>query len=407
VVHRDVKPSNVLITSDGRPVLTDFGIATTAGDPALTSTGVVLGSPAYMPPERARGRAFGPESDLWSLGATLFAAAEGRPPFDADNALGVLTSVISDPVPPLSAGGPLAEAVAGLMAKDPAERLDIPATRALLKRAAANRSDVATVPTERAEAADRTSVVPPVAASTAPRRDVPPPAHDRIGDSDVDDGPRRGLLTAGLVMALLIISGLIALAIAQNGDDPKGTAAPPKSSASKSTSPSATTSKTPSSSPPSSSQSSSPPPAGNGIPAGYQRYRDPSGFSVAVPDGWTASQSSATAVDIKSPDGSSFLRIDQTDQPKSDAKKAWEQQEKSTSQQLPNYQRISIESVEYNGWDAADWEFTFGNDTHVLNRGFVPNPNHGYAIYLSSREENWSANQEVFQTAADTFQPAE
>ena len=129
--------------------------------------------------------------------------------------------------------------------------------------------------------------------------------------------------------------------------------------------------------------------------------------SALSPDGWTASQSSATAVDIKSPDGSSFLRIDQTDQPKSDAKKAWEQQEKSTSQQLPNYQRISIESVEYNGWDAADWEFTFGNDTHVLNRGFVPNPNHGYAIYLSSREENWSANQEVFQTAADTFQPAE
>ena len=72
-------------------MLTDFGIATMAGDPALTSTGVVLGSPAYMSPERARGKAFGPESDLWSLGATLYAAAEGRPPFDSDNALGTLT----------------------------------------------------------------------------------------------------------------------------------------------------------------------------------------------------------------------------------------------------------------------------------------------------------------------------
>ena len=107
IVHRDVKPSNVLITADGRPVLTDFGIATMAGDPALTSTGVVLGSPAYMSPERARGKAFGPEGDLWSLGATLYAAVEGRPPFESDNALGTLTAVISDPVPPLSVGGPL------------------------------------------------------------------------------------------------------------------------------------------------------------------------------------------------------------------------------------------------------------------------------------------------------------
>ena len=100
VVHRDVKPGNVLLTLEGRAVLTDFGIATMAGDPALTSTGVVLGSPAYMSPERARGHKPGPESDLWSLGATLYAAAEGRPPYDSDNALGTLTAVISDPVEP-------------------------------------------------------------------------------------------------------------------------------------------------------------------------------------------------------------------------------------------------------------------------------------------------------------------
>ena len=100
------------------------------------------------------------------------------------------------------------------------------------------------------------------------------------------------------------------------------------------------------------------------------------------------------------------MRVDQTSEPKKDAKKAWEEQEKTTSKELPNYQRISIESVEYNGWDAADWEFTFGDNTHVLNRGFVTDPSHGYALYLSSREDQWDANQEVFQTAADTFQPA-
>jgi len=136
VVHRDVKPGNVLLTPDGRAVLTDFGIATMAGDPALTSTGVVLGSPAYMSPERARGRRPGPQADLWGLGATLYAAVEGRPPYDSDNALGTLTSVIADPVPPPRVHGPLAEAIMGLLVKDPDERMDIARARELLAEAA-------------------------------------------------------------------------------------------------------------------------------------------------------------------------------------------------------------------------------------------------------------------------------
>ncbi|MBA2769143.1 MAG: serine/threonine protein kinase, partial [Sporichthyaceae bacterium] len=145
IVHRDVKPGNVLLTPDGRAVLTDFGIATMAGDPALTSTGVVLGSPAYMSPERARGRKPGAEADLWSLGATLFAAVEGRPPYDSDNALSTLTAVISDPVPTPQVGGPLAEAIVGLLAKDPADRMKIPIARELLRRAAQDRGTAATV----------------------------------------------------------------------------------------------------------------------------------------------------------------------------------------------------------------------------------------------------------------------
>jgi eukaryotic-like serine/threonine-protein kinase len=378
VVHRDVKPSNVLITGDGRAVLTDFGIATTAGDPALTSTGVVLGSPAYLPPERARGRAFGPASDLWSLGATLFAAAEGRPPFDGDNPVGVLTSVISDPVPPLSAGGPLAEAVAGLMAKDPAERLDIATTRSLLQRASADRSGTATVPT------------------------VPsPPTYDRTRDDDIDEGPRRGLLAAGLVLAVLLIGGLVALALMQGGGDPGASGTTPK--------PDPSASSGPSSSPPASPTST--PPSDDGVPAGYQLYSDDSGFSLAVPEGWSAEQSSPTAVDITSPDGGSFLRIDQTDRPKDDPQADWEKQEKSVSKRLPEYQRVSIDSVDYRGWAAADWEFTFvdnGVPVHVRNRGFVTDDTHGYALYYSVPDSSWSSDQtqQVFQVAADTFQPA-
>ncbi|MFD3931053.1 protein kinase [Streptomyces sp. NPDC058614] len=123
VLHRDVKPANVLLADDGRVVLTDFGIATVEGDSALTMTGELVGSPEYLAPERALGRNPGPASDLWSLGALLYAAVEGRSPFRRTTALSTLRAIVDDELPPPHRAGPLVSVIEGLMRKDPDDRM--------------------------------------------------------------------------------------------------------------------------------------------------------------------------------------------------------------------------------------------------------------------------------------------
>ncbi|GGX78671.1 serine/threonine-protein kinase [Streptomyces hiroshimensis] len=132
ILHRDVKPSNVLISDDGRVVLTDFGIAQVEGDPSVTSTGMLVGAPSYISPERARGHKPGPPADLWSLGGLLYAAVEGVPPYDKGSAIATLTAVMTEPLGPPKNAGPLAEVMYGLLAKDPEKRLDEAGARALL-----------------------------------------------------------------------------------------------------------------------------------------------------------------------------------------------------------------------------------------------------------------------------------
>lgn len=127
MVHRDVKPSNVLIEAD-RVVLTDFGIADVRGDLRLTASGKVLGTPEYMAPERARGEAAQAASDLWFLGATLYAAVEGHPPFDAEDPLEVLHTLNTREPPLPRLAEPLAPILLGLLprshplARSPASR---------------------------------------------------------------------------------------------------------------------------------------------------------------------------------------------------------------------------------------------------------------------------------------------
>jgi hypothetical protein len=133
VLHRDVKPANVLICSDGRCVLTDFGVARMPTDVQLTTPGMVLGSPHFISPERAMGHDFGPPSDLFSLGVTLYTAVEGRPPFDRGDPIETMHAVVEDPPAPPVRSGALTGVLLGLLEKDPSRRLDVNRSRTMLR----------------------------------------------------------------------------------------------------------------------------------------------------------------------------------------------------------------------------------------------------------------------------------
>lgn len=160
ILHRDVKPSNVLMSDDGRVVLTDFGIAQVEGDPSITSTGMLVGAPSYISPERARGHKPGPAADLWSLGGLLYASVEGVPPYDKGSAIATLTAVMTEPVEQPKNAGPLESVIYGLLAKDPEQRLGDAGARALLNEVLREPEPKAAEP----EPMDATKVVtlPPV-----------------------------------------------------------------------------------------------------------------------------------------------------------------------------------------------------------------------------------------------------
>src|SRR6476469_11027913 len=146
VVHRDVKPSNIMVLPNGRVKLTDFGIAQSTDDPRLTTSGILVGSPVYMAPERLRGDDAGAGSDLWALGAVLFFAVEGHAAFERQTTAATMHAILNE-VPYLTrCQGPLAAVVTGLLNSHPEARPSAAQVRGLLARAAGVPQEGATTP---------------------------------------------------------------------------------------------------------------------------------------------------------------------------------------------------------------------------------------------------------------------
>ncbi|GAA0413468.1 hypothetical protein Acor_10940 [Acrocarpospora corrugata] len=412
VLHRDVKPENVLLSGDNRVVLTDFGIATMAEEPGLTLTGGVTGTPAFLPPERLNGEPATPESDLWSLGATIYAAVEGRSPYDRGTPIASMAAVLhSQPHPPQRAG-PLVPVIEGLLRRDPAQRIDAIEAAALLKRAAAGTMPVGVWQnTTPPWTPDPRSTMPPSGWVPGP---VTPPHRRRIAFVLVPVLVAalgvagwfgyRGLTGAGSGVAGLPTSETGTVPTAEQAIDP--TAKP-------TTQPTAEPSLEQTAEPTAEKPSEEPAPSASpirGLPEGWQAYRDRLGFAIALPPGWAAERvAGAARVRFRGPGMPGYLQVDLTPWEEADPLQALETVERNSTSKglLPEYQRIDIGATEYQGVPAADWQFTFATSAgrqRVIDRAFRIG-DACYALYWQVPEASWKAGRAYFDTFTRTFRP--
>ena len=383
VVHRDVKPGNVMVLEDGGVKLADFGIASITGDPQLTVTGMILGSPAYMAPEQATGAPVTPAVDIWSLGATLYFAVEGEPPFGKADTIATLTSVVHDPPRQALKAGPLCPMLDQFLAKDPAQRPDVAEAARLLER-------VVTPPP-----------APPMRSGSvsAPEREV-----DRPRTVEVES-PRRSRL--GLVTALVALALGLGLALAAaSGRDGEDSAATPKGPGAEVTAPSPTTaaptnrSTATTNAPRQATRGSPAAPAAVAVPANWKTFTDPdTGYRIAHPPDWTIRDRDKTRTDFTDPATGTYLRVDWTDTPGESPEAAWRAQSKDFGARKTNYREIRIEPTTYQGHRAALWEYTYeegGATLHAYNLGMVTGE-YGFALNFQTNQAHWEASQPLWE----------
>ena len=407
VLHRDVKPQNVLLADGGRVVLSDFGLATIEG--ADSGSGPVMGSPYYVAPERLRGGESGEPADLWSLGATLYAATEGRPPFARETTTRSLAALLNEPPDEPRRPGPLTPTILALLAKAPAARLTSAETEPRLRRAAERVVGVFPIATMRIPRQRRSQFTPGVAPTIRGLARVQPAEIAPVMENEiapvVESGTRRPnrLVLAG---AAVLLVGAVGAAAALNLD-PDG----PK--------PSITTAAMPAAAPqlspcgftdpdaaPAAAAGKAPVP----LPAGWIWHRDPAGFALGLPRGWNRSVA-GSAVCFSDPVGGRAFTVDTAAPVTRQPLRYWQAAERTAIADgtLPGYDRVSM-GVLLLRKGGADWEYVWqpgsGPRQHVRRVLLATGADRSYLLRWTTSDRDWSQAEPLQQRAVSTFQQA-
>lgn len=401
VLHRDVKPGNVLIGHDGRVLLTDFGIAQIEGDSTITRTGEVVGSVDYLAPERVRGHDPGPSSDLWALGATLYTAVEGRSPFRRTSPLTTMQAVVEEQAAEPANAGALGPVISALLHKDPAARPDAAEAEQLLAEAAEGRrpqgaqaylatqhgAPYAGEPETSATVRRRTGTGAPLppADATARTAVAAPPAQ---GAGAAPAPARHRLRNTLLVLALAVaVAGGTAVVLQQwhGGRAGAGTTADPTAS------PTADTS--------------------GEVPADWKLYDDPWGFSVYLPKGYERQVVGVSGdlrqVDYTPDGGEHFVRIAIDTAPDFNTAHAHQIDLEQQLQRLVDYRRVRLEENTYRDRPGSLWEYTwtaqpkdtpFPGPRRAVEETYMSRAGHEYAIYVSAPAADWKTADSQFTT---------